>query len=152
MTNELFTSPYPIRFAHTDMAGIVYYPNYFNMFQSVVEDWFDHWLGIRYATLIADRKVALPSVRAACDFLHPTRIGDILDLTVKLHRIGRSSIAIAIDGEVGGIPTLHGEVILVTLSLTTFKSIPIPPDIAERLKKYQQITSPGSLHENLNGN
>jgi acyl-CoA thioesterase FadM len=53
-----YTSHYPIRFAHTDMAGIVYYPNFFDMFQSVVEDWFDHWLGIHYATLISERKVA----------------------------------------------------------------------------------------------
>ena len=140
MPNQLFTSPYPIRFAHTDMAGIVYYPNYFNMFQSVVEDWFDHWLGIRYATLIAERKVALTSVRAACDFLCPTRIGDILDLSVILRRTGRSSITIGIEGSVSGKPALRGEVVLVTLSLTTFKAIEIPPDIAARLKAYQELT------------
>lgn len=140
MPNQLFTSPYPIRLAHTDMAGIVYYPNYFDMFQSVVEDWFDQWLGIRYATLIAERKVALPSVRVACDFLCPTRIGDILDLTVILRHTGRSSIAIGIEGAVAGKPTLRGEIVLVTLSLTTFKAIEIPPDIAGRLKAYHQLT------------
>lgn len=141
MLSTPFTSQYPIRFAHTDMAGIVYYPNYFNMFQSVVEDWFDHWLGIHYATLISERKVALPSVRAACDFLKPARIGDMLNLTVHLQRTGRSSVAIGIDGAVRGVPCLRGEVVLVTLSLETFKSISIPPDIADRLEDYRRLTA-----------
>lgn len=136
-----FTSHYPIRFCHTDMAGIVYYPNFFDMFQTVVEDWFDHWLGIRYATLITQRKVALPSVRAACDFLSPARIGDILDLTVRLDKIGRTSIAIGIDGAVRGVPSLRGEIVLVTLSLESFKAIPIPSDIASRLEDYRCSTT-----------
>jgi 4-hydroxybenzoyl-CoA thioesterase len=142
MQGTPYTSHYPIRFAHTDMAGIVYYPNYFDMFQSVVEDWFDHWLGIRYATLITERKVALPSVKAGCDFLAPARIGDILDLTVHLQRTGRSSIALAIDGAVRGVASLRGEVVLVTISLDTFKSIPIPPDIMERLNDYRRCSAP----------
>ena len=136
-----FTSHYPIRFCHTDMAGIVYFPNFFDMFQSVVEDWFDHWLGIRYATLITQRKVALPSVRAGCDFLSPARIGDTLDLTVRLDKIGRTSIAIGIDGAVRGIPSLRGEIVLVTLSLESFKAIPIPSDIASRLEDYRCSTA-----------
>jgi 4-hydroxybenzoyl-CoA thioesterase len=141
MPRGLYISHYPIRFSHTDMAGIVYYPNFFDMFQTVVEDWFDHWLGIRYATLISERKVALPSVRAACDFLSPARIGDTLDLTVRLDKIGRTSIAIRIDGAVRGVPCLRGEVVLVTLSLETFKSIPIPADIAARLEDYRNSVS-----------
>lgn len=141
MPSTPFTSHYPIRFAHTDMAGIVYYPNFFDMFQSVVEDWFDHWLGIHYATLITERKVALPSVRAGCDFLKPARIGDILDLTVHLQRTGRSSIELGIDGAVRGVPSLRGEVVLVTISLETFKSIPVPSDIAERLEDYRRQSS-----------
>ena len=45
-----------------------------------------------------------------------------------------ASIALAIDGAVRGIPALRGEVVLVTLSLETFKSIPIPSDIMGRLE------------------
>lgn len=141
MQSGPFTGRYPIRFSHTDMAGIVYYPNFFDMFQAVVEDWFDHCLGIHYANLITERKVGLPSVRAACEFQSPARIGDVLDLTIRIERIGRTSIAIAIDGAIRGVPSLHGEVVLVTLSLETFKAIPIPPDIGERLEAYRQSTA-----------
>lgn len=141
MQNGLFTSRYPIRFSHTDMAGIVYYPNFFDMFQTVVEDWFDHALGIHYAALIRERKVALPSVKAGCEFFNPARIGDILELTVHLERTGRSSIALVIEGVIGAVKTLRGEVVLVTLSLETFKSIPIPPDITERLDVYRRSTT-----------
>lgn len=137
MSTVRFVSHYPIRFSQTDMAGIVYYPNFFDMFQSVVEDWFDRSLEIRYATLIKDRKIALPSVQACCNFYRPARIGDILELAVDLERIGRSSIAIAIDGTINGQKTLNGNVVLVTLSLENFRSIPIPSDIVTRLEDYR---------------
>jgi len=138
MSTARFASHYPIRFSQTDMAGIVYYPNFFDMFQSVVEDWFDHALGIRYANLIRERKIALPSVHADCNFHSPARIGDILTLAVDLEHVGRSSIAIAIDGTINGEKTLNGHVVLVTLSLETFRSVSIPADIAARLEDYGQ--------------
>lgn len=132
------TSRYPIRFSHTDMAGIVYYPNYFDMFQALVEDWFDHWLGISYAKLLAERKVGLPSVKVGCEFLRPVRIAEVLELTVEVQRTGRASIALAIDGVVAGEPCLRGEVVLVSLSLDSFRSIPIPDDVARRIEEYRQ--------------
>jgi 4-hydroxybenzoyl-CoA thioesterase len=132
-----FTSVYPIRFSHTDMAGIVYYPNYFDMFQALVEDWFDRSLGIGYAELIRDRKIGLPSVKVGCEFMRPTRIGDQLALTVHLERIGGSSIALRITGAVGGAACLKGEVVLVTMSVDTMRAIPLPEDILARLSAYR---------------
>jgi 4-hydroxybenzoyl-CoA thioesterase len=135
-----FTAKYPIRFLHTDMAGIVYYPRYFDMFQALVEDWFDHWIGISYARLISERKVAFPSVKVGCEFVRPTRIGDLLALTLHLEAFGRASISIAVTGEVEGQLCLKGAVTLVTLSLETFKSIPIPDDARARLDAYRRAS------------
>lgn len=135
-----FTETYLIRFSQTDMAGIVYYPNYFDMFQTVVEDWFDHWLGVHYADLIARRKVALPSVKVGCEFLRPTRIGDRLALTVHLSKVGRSSVSLTITGSAHGEACLRGEVVLVTISLESFKSISIPDDIRAGLEAYRQMS------------
>ena len=35
-----FTKPYLIRLAHCDATGIVFLPNYFYVFNALVEDWF----------------------------------------------------------------------------------------------------------------
>ena len=36
----VFTVDIPVRFQHTDPAGIVFYPRYFEMINQVIEDWF----------------------------------------------------------------------------------------------------------------
>lgn len=123
------------------MAGIVYYPNYFDMFQALVEDWFDHWIGIRYAQLISERRVAFPSVKVGCEFMRPTRIGDALALTVHLERFGRASISLTVTGAVDGELCLKGEVTLVTLSLESFRSMAIPDDVLARLEAYRRACS-----------
>ena len=41
-----------IRFSDCDPAGIVFYPQYFVMFNGLVEDWVNDGLGIGYRQLI----------------------------------------------------------------------------------------------------
>lgn len=127
----------PIRFSHTDPAGIVYFPVYFDMFNGVVEDWFTHGLGINYASLILDRRIGLPIVHAECDFLIPSRMGETLTLGVLIERIGRSSIGIRITGEIDGQVRLSGQLTVVATALDTFGSIPLPGDLRTTLEAYR---------------
>ncbi len=126
----------PIRFSHTDPAGIVYFPVYFDMFNGVVEDWFTHGLGINYASLILERRIGLPIVHAECDFLIPSRMGETLTLGVLIERIGRSSISIRIIGEIDGEARLSGQLTVVATALETFESIPVPSDLRATLESY----------------
>ncbi|AWK85277.1 acyl-CoA thioesterase [Azospirillum thermophilum] len=127
----------PIRFSHTDPAGIVYFPVYFDMFNGVVEDWFTHGLGINYADLIVERRIGLPIVHAECDFVIPSRMGETLTLGVMIERIGRSSIDLRINGEVGGAVRLCGRLTVVATALEGFGSIPLPDDLRASLQAYQ---------------
>lgn len=129
-----------IRFFHCDPAGIVYYPEYFNMFQSLVEDWFNQALEINYADFISNRRLGLPTVRIECEFLLPSRIGETISLILRVKRIGRSSIALAITGMLGEEIRLQAHVTLVTTSLETHRAIPIPQDLLQRLTDYQHST------------
>lgn len=126
----------PIRFSHTDPAGIVYFPVYFDMFNGVVEDWFTQGLGIKYASLLLDRRIGLPIVHAECDFLVPSRMGETLTLGVLIERIGRSSISIRINGEIDGEVRLSGQLTVVATDLDSFASIPIPSDLRATLDAY----------------
>ena len=51
-----------IRFSDCDPAAIVFYPQYFVMFNGLVEDWVDA-MGLGYRRLIAERRLGLPTVR-----------------------------------------------------------------------------------------
>jgi 4-hydroxybenzoyl-CoA thioesterase len=40
--SENLVTRVPIRFQHTDPAGIVFYPRYFEILGQIIEDWFSH--------------------------------------------------------------------------------------------------------------
>ncbi|MBI2313809.1 MAG: acyl-CoA thioesterase [Betaproteobacteria bacterium] len=136
--NNIFQVERLIRFADCDPAGIVYYPNYFNMFQSLVEDWFNQALGIDYADYIGRRQLGLPSVKVECEFLRPCRFGDTLALALQIDRIGRTSFGYIATGRVGTEEHLRGRGVIVTTSLTTLRPIPIPEDLMKRLQVYRE--------------
>ena len=56
-----FTRERLIRFSDCDPAGIVFYPQYFVMFNGLVEDWVDEGLGVGYKALVIDRRIGLPT-------------------------------------------------------------------------------------------
>ena len=87
-----FTRSVPIRFSHCDPAGIVYFPHYFNMFNGLIEDWYTQELGYNYAELIMGSQFGFPFVHIECDFKIPSRMGEVIDLTLLVERIGRSSL------------------------------------------------------------
>ena len=45
-----------IRFHHCDPAGIVFYPEYFVLFNELIEDWFNEGLGLDFAKFHSDRQ------------------------------------------------------------------------------------------------
>ena len=90
-----FTRSVTIRFSHCDPAGIVYFPHYFDMFNGVIEDWYTYELGCNYAELITGSRFGFPFVHLDCDFKIPSRMGDIIDMTLLVEKIGRSSLGIA---------------------------------------------------------
>ena len=87
----VFTRSVPVRFSHCDPAGIVYFPHYFDMFNGLIEDWYGEELGYDYASLIMDSQYPFPFVHIECDFKIPSRMGDVIELTLLVDRIGRSS-------------------------------------------------------------
>ena len=137
----------PIRFSHSDPAGIVYYPNYFDMFNAVIEDWFTGALGIDYAAQVLESRIGLPTVHAECDFFRPSRMGEKLTYTLLVRAIGRSSLKLEIVGHVGAQERLRARLVLVVISLETHRSIPVPPLLRERIAAYQQRCAAWQLPE-----
>jgi hypothetical protein len=61
---DIFYSDMLVRFSHCDPAGIVFYPQYFIMFNGLVEDWFNQGLGLNYAHYITETPPRLPHRQA----------------------------------------------------------------------------------------
>ena len=133
-----FTRSVTIRFSHCDPAGIVYFPHYFDMFNGVIEDWYTYELGYNYAELITGSRFGFPFVHLDCDFKIPSRMGDIIDMTLLVEKIGRSSLGIAIVCHLDGLERLRAHMVTAMMSLETRQGVELPQMLRERIEAYRQ--------------
>lgn len=126
----------PVRFTHTDPAGYVFFPRFFEMFQAAVEDWFTHCLGLNYAEQILRHGVGFPTAHTECDFLHPCRLGEVLELRLVLEAVGRTSLTLRFDGSVLGEARLRARSVLVAIEMQQGRPQPLGVELRERLQVY----------------
>ena len=69
MAGKVFEVEEVVRFAHCDPAGIVFFPQYLVMLNTLHERWFGEALGVPYQHYIGERRLGLPTVRLECDFV-----------------------------------------------------------------------------------
>lgn len=126
-----------IRFSHCDPAGIVYFPQYFVLFNELAEDWFNEALGIDYANLIGARRIGLPTVAIDTEFRVISRQGDRVQFGLTLERIGRRSMTLELDCRgPGGELRVAARQTLVSTDLDTHRATALPPDVLAALHQF----------------
>ena len=125
-----------IRFHHCDPAGIVFYPQYFVLFNELVEDWFNAGLGVDFAAFHAVERLGVPMAHVECDFLSPSKIGEVLRLRLAVKKIGNSSIALSVEARAGADVRVRAALVVVLASLETHRPVPIPAELREKLARY----------------
>jgi 4-hydroxybenzoyl-CoA thioesterase len=135
-----FTVVRLIRFSHTDPAGIVYFPEYFDMCNAVIEDWLGQELKLDYPTLTLKDRLATPIVHASCDFFMPSRWGDRLSLSLLVDRAGSSSIDYRIIGHAEGQVRLAARIVVALIHLDRGKPLPLPDWLRQKIEAYRAKT------------
>ncbi|MDM0018480.1 acyl-CoA thioesterase [Variovorax saccharolyticus] len=122
-----------IRFSDCDPAGIVFYPQYFVMFNGLVEDWVNA-MGVGYQRLIVEQRIGLPTVRVEADFRAVSRFGDSVTLELVVERLGTRSLTLALQC-VGADRELRMQMrqVLVTTSLETHRALEIPAALRDAI-------------------
>ena len=85
----------PVEFNHCDPAGIVFYPRYFEMVNSVVENFFRDDVDHSFARMMAEG-AGVPTARIEANFRAPSRLGERLEFTLEVTRVGGASVTFAI--------------------------------------------------------
>jgi 4-hydroxybenzoyl-CoA thioesterase len=130
MNNHTFSRKHKIHFSECDPAGIVFFPQYFVLFNDLIETWIDELLPEGYHGLLGVRRVGLPVVRLEVDFKSVSKMGDDVWLSLDVERIGNKSITLAWKCEgVDGVVRMAARQTIVTTSLDTHLSIAIPDDL-----------------------
>ena len=127
-----------IRFAHCDPAGIVFFPQYFVMFNNLVEDWVSDGLGIPYAQLLGERRTGLPTVSLQTDFRAISRMGERVMLGLAVKRVGSRSFTLQLQCRLGNELRVQAEQVLVSTCLDTHRAIELPADLRAGLPRFMQ--------------
>ena len=122
-----------VEFNHCDPAGIVFFPRYFEMVNSLVENFFADRLDHSFARITMEEGCGVPTVRLSVDFRAPSRLGERLAFTLRLTGLGRSSADFAIRAECHGETRIEAQQALVWVNHEG-RAAPWPPALRRRLE------------------
>ncbi len=131
-----YTREIQIEFNHCDPAGIVFYPRYFEMTNSVVENFFNDVVGRSFASMHRGADNGVPTVALAAEFVAPSRLGDKVLFSLKIEKLGRSSVSLQIAGHMGA--ELRLRVALTLVWIDGMKSAAWPDAMRARLVAYME--------------
>ncbi len=141
-----------IEFADTDMAGIVHFARFF-VFMETAEHEFLKRLGTPVHFDHQDCEVGWPRVAASCQYKSPARLGDVLDIHLKVRRKGRRAMTYRIHFGCQGRTIAEGEISSIFCALPWKPRIeqtverkpqplPIPPALADKIETAPEFLVP----------
>ena len=138
ISENTFTVSRDIRFSDSDPVGIVFYAAFFRMFNDLFEDWLVKCLGIDFADQFQNEQRMFPLVHVDVDFKESRRMGQKMDLSLVLNKLGRSSIYYDIVGHDGDLEILRGSFVTCVASKKSMSTIEIPQEFRSSMEKYME--------------
>ena len=131
-----------IEFADTDMAGIVHFARFF-VFMETAEHEFQRTLGSTIHFEHEGEHIGWPRVATSCEFRSPARLGDVLDIHVRVVRKGNKSLTWGFRFSCEGRLVAEGQISCICCVLPTpypqaggkLRPIPIPDFLAEQIEE-----------------
>ena len=127
-----------VRFEHCDPAGIMFYPRFFALVNEITEDWFAA-LGHSFKTLHMDQRVGVPTVRLEAEFERPARIGDVLDQSLRVARIGNASCQLRHEAHVARERIAYFDHTIVFADIDTMTPSSWPQALRTAMARYEDL-------------
>ena len=132
-----------VYWSHCDPAGIVYEPRFGQWLHDLLERWFDQIVEVPYAHFITERRIGFPTKTTASTYHSPARLGDILEVQLRIEKIGQTSIWFSYQGwrvnETTGLTTdllFETTVVRVVVKLDTMEKIQAPQELRGPIERF----------------
>lgn len=125
-----------IEFNHCDPAGIVFYPRYFEMVNSVIENFFADVVGRSFASMHFGADNGVPTVAMEAVFQKPSQLGDKVRFTLQVEKVGGSSVKLWIEGH--GPDGLRLRVGMTLAWIDGMRAAPWPSEMRMALERYRE--------------
>ena len=125
-----------VEFAHTDMAGIVHFSEYYKYFEAA-ESAFFRSQGLSLMDVFDSGRLQWPRVSSSFDFLSPMTFGDEFELHLGVQRVGTTSITLGAEVFCGDRKVAEGKTVIVCVSQAEdgrLSKHPLPEAVLKALK------------------
>lgn len=124
-----------VRWAEVDKQDIVFNGHYLMYFDVAITEYWRR-IGVPYPSISQRWGTDLFVVKAAIEYHGPARYDDMLDIGVRVARIGSSSLRFEVGIFRGGEKLIGGELIYVNADPSTRKAIPVPGALRELIEAH----------------
>ncbi|HEV2705619.1 MAG TPA: thioesterase family protein [Pyrinomonadaceae bacterium] len=133
-----------VRWGDVDAARIIFYGAYIRFFEFAETELF-RAVGLPYGVMFDELDVWLPRAHLECDFRRAAQLDDLLEVSVWVGRIGRSSIRLNFEVRRKGeeAPVAEAHFVLVSVRRATFETVPVPDELRRRLAPFTQPAPAG---------
>src|SRR5215470_5897111 len=116
-----------VRFAETDMQGIVFNGNYLTYYDVAWTEYFRE-MGYDYKSLVEETGVDTVLAKTALEFKAPSRFDEILVIYVRVSKIGNTSLTFDFEIWVEGEERLvnRASSLYVCIDPKTMRPVPVP--------------------------
>jgi len=135
-----FTTQRRVEFCETDAAGIVHFAEFFPYMEQAEHALLRH-VGLSVVLEDEDGIVSWPRVSASCEYQGTAKFEDVLDIAVRIERLGTRSVTYAFECTREGQMIATGRITAVCCRVSPDRrlhSMDIPERIAGPLRKFLQ--------------
>jgi acyl-CoA thioester hydrolase len=127
-----FTIEERVRWGDVDAAGIIFYGSYIRFFEIGETELF-RAVGLPYGKVFDELNIWLPRVHLECDFHRAAQMDDLLQVSVRVGRIGHTSLRLNFEvrkkneaGEIEEDLMATAHFVLVATDRENLKPLPVP--------------------------
>ena len=141
---QKFTIEERVRWGDVDAARIIFYGSYIRFFEIAETELF-RAVGMPYGKVFDELDIWLPRVHLECDFRRVAELDDLLEVSVYVGSVGRTSLRLDFEVrrkgqnnsvEEGLIATAH--FVLVAVRRDKLDPVPVPEALRRALEPYIQ--------------
>jgi len=133
-----FVNTLRVRWAEVDKQGIVFNGHYLTYFDVGVTEYY-RAIGMPYPEGVASEESDLYAKRAEIEYHASAQYDDLVDVCVRVCRIGRTSFAFRIELYRGEELLVSGELVYVNANPVTRQSTPLPDSLTNAFRDYELL-------------
>ena len=137
-----FTIEERVLWGDVDAARIIFYGSYIRFFEIAETELF-RAVGMAYGKIFDDLDIWLPRVHLECDFHRAAQLDDLLEVSVYVGKVGRTSMRLNFevrrkgdDGKIEEDLIATAHFVLVAAGRNGLKPVPVPEELRRALAPF----------------